>query len=35
MIKMKNNTIGEIIRDLRKRHELSQEELAEGNSLSF
>ncbi len=27
---MKNNTIGEIIRDLRKRHELSQEELAEG-----
>ena len=30
MIKMKNNTIGEIIRDLRKRHELSQEELAEG-----
>lgn len=30
IIRMKNNTIGEIIRDLRKRHELSQEELAEG-----
>lgn len=30
MIRMKNNTVGEIIRNLRKRHELSQEELAEG-----